>query len=232
MEKYYQGVLGHVFFELEKSSLNNVLEKMFGYHLLQLGGCKDVNFISNSPVSHKIYFDFDVVDSIYDSTVQGNFADLPFLENSIDVVLAPHFFEHIDDVQEALSEIYRVLIGEGHIVVVGFNPFSLLGIANKLKLTSIIEKKSKPISMGRMISLLHRFDFEVVNVKTFFFRPLIKNSAILKKMTFMEIVGQILLPKFGGIYILVAKKKIISLTPIKHYSQNKRKLVVVSSSVR
>lgn len=232
MEKYYKGALGEIILETEKSVLNNYLEKIFGYHVLQLGGWQNTNFLNHSPIAHKIYFSSGNVNNLYNSNVQGDFIDLPFLENSIDLVIIPHSFADIGNAEEILNEVYRILIGEGHLIIVGINPFSLLGVANKLKLTDIIESKTKLIRMGRMINWLHRFGFEIVESKTFFFRPPIKNDAVLKKMVFMEIAGQMLLPKMGGVYILVAKKRVVSLTPIRHYALKKRKFAIVSSSAR
>jgi SAM-dependent methyltransferase len=225
----YHSALGSIILEEEKSVLNEYIEKIFGYHVLQLGGYEGWDFIKNSPIKHRIYFNFENDSNFDNSIIEGDFAELPFLENSIDLVLIPHSFAFIDKQQEVLSEIHRVLLGEGQLIIIGFNPFSLFGIANKFKLINVAERHAKLVSIRRLVNWLHNFGFELVVSKTFFFRPPIKNAAILKKMVFMEIAGQMLLPKLGAIYILIAKKKVISLTTVSNYVLEKRKAVVINS---
>jgi SAM-dependent methyltransferase len=233
MEKYYQGTLGHVILEIERRALSNCLEKMFGYHLLQLGGYAEMILPGNSPIAHKIYFNSTVNNSTYNKgegyIVQGDFCALPFLADSIDVIVMPHLLETAENLKDILEETHRILIPEGHLIVIGFNPFSFLGIAKELKLTKMFDHKANFISAGQISNWLNHLGFDLIDRNTFFFRLPIANNTMLNKTVFMEIVGQMLLPKFGGIYVLIAKKRVITLTPVKQYVF-KRKLSILEHS--
>ena len=49
---------------------------------------------------------------------------LPLATDSVDALLLPHTLELHDNPHEVLREVARVLIPEGHVVVLGFNPVS------------------------------------------------------------------------------------------------------------
>lgn len=235
MDKHYQGILGQIILDAERHALNNYLSKIFGYHLLQLGGHPAMIAPENSPIGYKIYYNSAIFENKKcgcDAMVQGDFYALPFLADSMDLVVAPHLLEATADLKDVLDEIHRILIPEGHLIVIGFNPYSLVGIADKFKLITAFDGKANFISAGQISNWLNHLGFDIIDSQTLFFRPPIANAAILKKTLFMEIIGQMLLPKLGGVYILVAKKRVLTLTPIKHYIFNSRRLGIIEHSTK
>lgn len=48
---------------------------------------------------------------------QGDLRDLPYADESFSLVLGTDVIEHIDDDQQALSELYRVLVPGGHVLL-------------------------------------------------------------------------------------------------------------------
>ena len=122
--------LGRAVLTAEQSLIERSLTNCFGYHLLQLGIDSDLNFFRDcrvqrcfkaGPVLPKI------VSPQSSAFVQCNFEELPFETDSLDVVVAHHVVEFADDPYAMLRELYRVTVPEGRVVLVGFNPWSLLG---------------------------------------------------------------------------------------------------------
>ena len=58
-------------------------------------------------LNHLKYISTDLSSPIVD--IQANIKNLPFEDNSFDIVLCNHVLEHIDDDRQALKEIHRVL---------------------------------------------------------------------------------------------------------------------------
>ena len=58
--------------------------------------------------------------------------ELPFSEHSVDACILSHCLEYHSDPHHILREAHRTLIPGGYIVISGFNPFSLCGLANCL----------------------------------------------------------------------------------------------------
>ena len=59
--------------------------------------------------------------------LQSTYMQLPFAMQSIDLVLLPHTLERNKDAKRVLSESWRVLAPNGHLILLGINPFSLWG---------------------------------------------------------------------------------------------------------
>ena len=60
--------------------------------------------------------------------------ELPIATQSIDLVVLPHVLEFADEPHQILREVDRVLMPEGRLVIVGFNPWSLWGAAQRARL--------------------------------------------------------------------------------------------------
>ena len=66
------------------------------------------------------------------SPKQGNITAsplaLPFLQDTLDLIVLPHTLDLSHDPHQVLREAQRVLIPEGHIVLIAFNPMSMMGL--------------------------------------------------------------------------------------------------------
>ncbi len=54
--------------------------------------------------------------------------NIPLASDSIDVVVLPHVFEYSNNPHRLLRELDRILIDDGHLVILGINRFSLWGL--------------------------------------------------------------------------------------------------------
>src|ERR1019366_694210 len=60
-------------------------------------------------------------------TLNCHFEALPFDAASLDLVVLPHALELARDPHRTLREVERVLVPEGRVLIIGFNPASLWG---------------------------------------------------------------------------------------------------------
>lgn len=214
--EWYAYGLGQALAQEEQKVLAETLPTLFGYHLVQVGRFMDTGYLKESYIRHKIVTGFDAKDNGFAPDMYALPSQLPVQSDSVDVVILPHTLELDSDPHQVLREAERVLVPEGHVVVLVFNPWSWWGIR---RLLSFGRKKSMPWC-GRFISPMRAKDwlellgFEVCSVKTFFHRPPIKNRNMLRRLRFIERFGQRLWPAFGGVTLYVAKKRVIKLTPI------------------
>jgi hypothetical protein len=75
--------------------------------------------------------------------------------------------------------------------------------------------ESNFIRPSKIKSWLALVDFEMEKHTSVLFRPPVSNQGIYKKMQYLERIGSKCFPMFGGIYMLLARAKVIPLTPIK-----------------
>ena len=184
----YDSTLGK---QLLAAQLSEVLSKCFGYYLLYLGETGTSEWLTGCPVRYAI----SVNSSgrvICPRTIQGSYMDLPIQTSSIDVAFLPHLLDNEKNPELILQEIWRVLIPGGTLIVMGVNPYSFLGMKHFMHL----------LSLSGLSRYLKNLQFEIIEKKTFFFRPISEEAG--KKWS----------PNRGGIYLLAAKKQVVGMTPI------------------
>jgi SAM-dependent methyltransferase len=153
---------------------------------------------------------------------------LPFATNSIDVMVLPHILEFEQDPHEVLREVERVLIGEGHVVVIGFNPIGTWGLFRvALTLRNEPPWSGRFYRLGRVADWLHVLGFDITASKYFFFHTPLHTSTFIPDVLF-EKQSAYRWPYCGGAYILVAKKRVVTLTPILKLRRKHRKILAGS----
>ncbi|WP_448212127.1 methyltransferase domain-containing protein [Colwellia sp. MEBiC06753] len=189
--------------------------KFFGYHLLKIGALSSAIDCSQSPIKHQV----NVSHCRELSSVIADIDDLPFIEHSVDVCILGHALEFTTDPHHVLREASRVLIPNGYMVITGYNPFSFAGL-NKLmpyrrKQSPWREQFFTPMRVKDWLALM---GYEVLDDNRLLFSMLSgrdegKKSGKLNGY-WQRFAGSYL-PALGSIYVIVAKKRVHPLTPIK-----------------
>lgn len=197
------------------SQINERLEpwwaKIFGYHLLKLGSLSCQVSTKSSPISHQI----NLAPSGDDLSVIADIDDLPFIQHAVDAVLLSHSLEFSLDPHHVLREAHRVLIPSGYLIITGFNPFSLAGI-NKI----VHYKKQQYPWNGRFFTTarvrdwLQLLGFEICDEQRFLFSSLSSYQGLAERDVIQRLF-QRYCPSLGSAYILVAKKRVQPLTPVR-----------------
>lgn len=224
-EEWFQSTPGKQLLEAEKKLLSQMMGQLFGYHLLQLGGHTNYGLHDFSAIDHHIYLSPDENSHFLGSCLKADFIELPFQTDSLDVVLLPHTLEYSKNPEQILNEVFHTLRVGGHVVILGFNPFSLVG------LTKLFSRKKKMPWCGHFLSILRvrqmlsKLGLHVVDYKSEFFRPLLQNENKLEKLLFLEAVGQLCWPYLGAFYLIVAQKSAAPLISIKSLPLKKKRLL-------
>lgn len=227
LRTWFQSDLGQDLLSHEKQVIDRILPGLFGYHLLQIGSVGQEDFVAESRIGNKLLIDLELTEvPSHLSGLISTSHSLPIAANSMDVVVLPHILEFAPRPHQILREVNRVLIGEGHVIITGFNPLSWWGLWRVLLAWS-----EKPpftghyLSLNRLKDWLTLLDFEIVNTDKFFFRPPIMNKKVMQRLLAMEKLGRYLWPFCGGVYLLVAKKRVIPLTPVKMQWRSRRHMI-------
>lgn len=225
LRKWFQTSLGHTFLRTEKSHLSQVISNLFGYHIVQLGCIDDTGLLENSRISHKVITKLkeDGDQDCQSSCIHATEA-LSLATDSVDVFVLPHVLEYIENPHQLLREVDRVLIGEGYVVISAFNPLSLWGVWRLfLAWRGRAPWNGHYYRLFRIKDWLTLLDFEVTKCVYYFYRPPMKKESLLQKLDFLENLGRYCWPIFSGAYVIVAKKRVIPLTPVKHQWLDRRK---------
>ena len=231
LTQWLQTPAGRYLLEWEQSHLDVVVADLFGFHALQVGLAEldalranrmphrwvaavspaPPSAVSDAPpaeapprVGVALYCDFDA---------------LPFDSHSLDLVVLPHALELARDPHLALREVERVLVPEGRVVIVGFNPASLWGIRQRLghlrqRLAAgaphglYLPSAGEFIGYRRLRDWLRLLSFEVEAGRFGCYRPPVVTPKWLQRFAWMDQVGERWWPIFGAVYFVVAVKRV------------------------
>ncbi len=141
--------------------------------------------------------------------VRGRGTELPIATQSMDLVLLPHVLEFAADPHQILREVDRVMMPEGRLIVIGFNPWSLWGLRQALGRRG----EDHPwcgdfISMVRLKDWLALLGFDVSAGRLVCYVPPMANERWLKRFSFMEAAGDRWWGIAGGVYMMQAIKRV------------------------
>lgn len=229
LRQWYTTPLGQALNTCEHRLLDESLYNLFGYHLLQVGAPQGTDLTAASRISHRMV----LVDNVAAlPTLNGSEGcvglpeALPVATDSIDLLLLPHVLAFADEPHQVLREAERVLIPEGHVAVLGFNPWSLWGLGR----LALGWRRRTPwcgrfLSPWRVKDWLSLLGFDTVLLRHVYYRPPVHHPSLLQRLLFLERWGQRWWPILGGGYLLVAKKRVATLTPIRPRWRPRRALV-------
>lgn len=210
-QNWFEKPLAQLLFDESHKHLEPIIAEIFGYHAVQLGLYAAGKFLVNSPIRHRVHvIEPSETSRISGRTVVAEFSDLPFLNNSIDLMLLPYISGDTSKMELLLSEVWRTLIPQGQAILLTFNPYSMWNIWPGQHKQAITFKRRSQI-----INILEHLGFDILKVETFFYRPPISSERWLRHLQFLDRLGAKCWSYFGACNLIVVKKTVTALTPIR-----------------
>jgi SAM-dependent methyltransferase len=189
------------------------MSSLYGKVVVQLGALGKMDMIETSPAPTRIVLDLLAHDDAV--AVQGFPEALPFDGRSVDIALLPHTLDFASDPHQVLREVDRVLVPEGHVVILGFNPISMWGI------TRLFAKRQGRIpwcahffAVARVKDWLRLLEYELTAGQMLYYRPPLQNEGVMDRLYFLDQVGDRWWPMMAAAYLVVAKKRVYGVTPL------------------
>ena len=206
--------------ELAKQKLKPVLSGIFGYHALLYSNTAKTLISENISVRKATV----ISNSNDDTDLVCQYEELPIASDCIDLVVVPEISQKGQNPHQTLREVERVLIPEGHIVLLIANPVSGHVIKNRL-ISFLAGQKNKSRTIGRLrindwFGLL---GFEVTSE----IPVCVTDQRIQQESSYswLKKLSKFSCEYFAGYYIIVAKKKVSTMTPIRPSWRRNKKLV-------
>ena len=196
----------------EKAITDQLIGRLFGYHILQIGCHEEFSLIENSPVGHKVMFRPAWRRGSTHPVALSE--ELPVASDSVDVVVLHHALDFTEQTHRLLREGTRVLRPGGHMIVVGFNPASLWGLAKLLRSRDNVPWSGKFISRSRLGDWLQLLNLQLKSSEVALYSPPVELPRVLTHASRIERVGSKMQLPFGGVYVLQCVKQIVPITPI------------------
>lgn len=222
--------LGQALLDSELTMLEQALDGVFGEHLLQIGRWGDSRGVVPMARTQRATTVFAAGEGGH---VTADFTRLPFESDSIDAVVLPHTLDVAVSPHDVLREVHRVLRSDGRLVLLGFKPFGLWGLrrlASRRRFPPCVRQVLGDHSLRDWMQLL---DLRIEQHQRFFFRLPISRRLGSASAEF-EALGQRWFPELAACYLMQARKRVATLTPIVPQWRTRRRVVagVAEPSVR
>jgi SAM-dependent methyltransferase len=129
---WFRRPIGQAVEACERQWLDEILPQIFGYHALAVEPPWSLSPLQSSRIGHRILVSHHRQPLGEGVPLLAAAEALPLASRSLDLVVLVHTLEGSPHPHALLREVDRLLIPEGHLVIIGFDPWSLWGAVNLL----------------------------------------------------------------------------------------------------
>lgn len=214
LQSWYGTVEGtYVLTEL-RQLVTTMTEDVFGYYALELGlMVEHCNLLDASRISTHIKLSTNPHSNLADTITKAE--ALPIGFNEIDLVVGCHVLDYAHSPHHVLREIERVLVPEGHCVLISFNPWSLRGLGQAWNYLRRVPDRPAMYTKRRIRDWFGVLGFEMLGSYTLGFRPAIGRDNVFKHLAWIDHLGRKYQLPFGSVQIIHVRKQVSRLIPIK-----------------
>jgi SAM-dependent methyltransferase len=214
---WLDSTVGRYMMAKEQALYDKAVVDLFGFNALQMGGGQ-MGLLSSSRIPNR-YRASEFVRDVPDNHLYCCDDFLPIANGSLDLLLLPHRLEFSERPHQTLREAERVIMPDGHLLISGFNPLSTWGM--KSSISKLLKRKpSYPwhgnfIGLTRVKDWLTLLGFEVMSVNMGCNMPPFEQPQWYDRLECWDEFSERYCALMGGIYFIVAKKRVLGMTPLK-----------------
>jgi SAM-dependent methyltransferase len=213
LSSWWESPLGRALLAAESELLSEALEDVFGWELLQVGAWGNARELLAAGRTRRQSL-IAAVAPPAGADIIGRPSLLPVISDCADAALLPHTLEFAADPYAVLREVDRVLAGEGQLLVLGFRPWSLWGVRARWSRSGFPPGMRRLMSERLLREWLVLLGYEVVAARRYLYvSPWSRGLASGESTARMLRAGLYPLP--AGAYLLKARKRVYTLTPIR-----------------
>lgn len=210
-DRWLDSEAGTAVLDAERKMLTELLPRLVGQRAVEVAGGRSRDMLAGIRLPWRCAI---TADGFPNGQVHAAAQALPVAKNSVDVVLVHHALEFHDTPHQVLGEAARCVAPGGVVVVVGFHPFSPLGLARWWRLGGRRPGWSgRYFRPHRITDWLRVLGFEVEGLASGFYNlPLADRGRA--RLRWLEWLGERCWWRYGGVYLLVARKRAVIMRPL------------------
>lgn len=218
--------LGRRLARTEQERLHEILSDVFGYHLVVIDPSCAPDSLGGSRIMHRVVQSCTPEALDASPGLIARAEALPWQSDSVDAFVLPHVLELANDAHQVLREIERCLIAEGHLIVLGFNPYGWWGLRRLLLgWRGQVPWSLKFVSLPRLKDWLSLLGFDTIQTRYLFPHPPWHYGTGEPKASLLQRLHRDRWPLLAASYVLVARKRVVTMTPIKPRWRPRRAIV-------
>jgi SAM-dependent methyltransferase len=229
LAQWYASGLGQSILDQLDRSLATCLAGVFGFQGLQVGNpAPERDLLAHAGLHRRTVLDAPGLPA----DVSADVLNLPVARDTMKAVLFFHTLDFCGQPHQALREADRVLMSDGHLIIVGFNPLSAFGARHLLTgWRQCAPWNGRFYSRMRVTDWLSVLDYRVQHSEATFIRPPINSPRLLARLQRLERL-QPWIGGIGGLYVLQARKQTLPLSVARSNWRRQRTGIAVGSFAR
>ncbi len=213
LEGWLAGPLGAMLLECERTVVAQSLECAFGLHCVQIGAWGEPDTFLRLARTRRTAL--VAGRGARGAALVSEPAALALQSDSVDVMLLPHTLEFASNPHDVLREAARVLAGEGELLVLGFEPLGGWTLRHTFTRGGFPPGRVRTIAAQRLADWLKLLGFEVGDAERFLYAPPLAGLKTGQARAVFERIGRRAWPRFSGVYLLHARKRVLTMTPVR-----------------
>jgi SAM-dependent methyltransferase len=205
---WFNGPYGQLLLEGEQRLLEEELARFFGGYMVHYGPSAQA-----SPNAAQIQRSVRVGAPFSGVEIVCEEQAWPLTEYAADVVLLQHGLDFSLSPHGLLREAAHSVRPGGHLLVVGINPMSAWGVRHLFARDAL--RQARCIAPNRVSDWLHLLGFALEKRRFGCYRPPLASTAWQARLAPLEAWGDAWQSPGGGFYLLVARKLVIGLRPLR-----------------
>jgi SAM-dependent methyltransferase len=221
--RWQEGGLAHSVCTAEAALMAQALDDVFGFELLQLGAWgTGAGLLSQCRTRHQ------TIAAPIAGVGAGlicQLAHLPIASNSVDAVFVPHALETESDPHALLREADRVLVGDGQLLILGFNPRGPWGWRAAASRGGFPPGTLRLLPEGRIRDWLTLLHYEITSVRRYLYTLPLEHSVGDTSHSERSLRRGWLYPWPSGAWLMKARKRLYGMTPIRPRRRERRSVL-------
>lgn len=211
--QWFESPLGRALLDHEREAVAQAMECVFGVQFLQVGKWgPPMQFLDLARTQRRALLSAQADGA---GEIRSHPSTLPIQSDNIDALLLPHTLEFEDDPHAVLREVQRVLRPEGCLVILGFEPLGAWSLRSRLTAGGFPPGIERILSERRLADWLKLLAFDVDPASRFLFSLPFAKAQTGRMQRWADTTGRALGSRLSGAYVLVARKRVHAMTPIR-----------------
>ncbi len=212
LEDWLQGYFGKLLINKEINLISRALEGVFGATCVQIGQWGAASgFLAHAQLPRRVL----LAEPGACGDCVSHASSLALQAQSVDAVLLPHTLEFEPEPHAVLREVERVLVGQGHVLILGFAPYSTWALRHHVSQAGFPPGLRQFLSAKRLRDWLSLLGFEVAGTQWASVGWPVESLASGPLAVLSHAVVDLTGGRCGSVYLLKAQKRVYTMTPIR-----------------
>ncbi|MCG5535338.1 class I SAM-dependent methyltransferase [Ectothiorhodospira mobilis] len=214
LRAWYAAPAGRVMLTAMRGHLHRFVPQIFGYYALQIGHLgSGVDLLEGSRIGRRFLMEALPEPGAHLSALPEA---LPVAADTLDLILLAHTLDGALDPHQVLREVERTLRPEGHVIILGLNPLSPVGLWQRVPpRRGGIPWSGACYSTRRVREWLSLLGFDIMALAHAGVRAPEGGTGLRGRLQMIQGLGGRRLPYVGSVYMILARKRVSTLTPVR-----------------